>query len=109
MANESKAVIDWRSRPFFIMSRDIIDKDVHLEKPVDLAVYAVLCMYADNVDKTSYPSVVSIAKKARCSERVARRSLQALKDAGYIDIRKRSDARGFQTSNQYILLDIALS
>ncbi|MGN7387784.1 helix-turn-helix domain-containing protein [Sporosarcina sp. SAFN-015] len=106
---KDKVVIDFRERPFFLMTRDVVDKDTKLEKPVDIAVYAVLCMYADNNDKTSYPSVETIAKKARCSERVARRSLQNLKDAGYIDIRKRADARGFQASNQYVLLDVALS
>ncbi|MHC8516835.1 helix-turn-helix domain-containing protein [Sporosarcina sp. ITBMC105] len=109
MTQEEKPVIDFRERPFFLMTRDVVDKDTALQKPVDIAVYAVLCMFADNNDKTSYPSVEKIAQKARCSERVARRSLQALKDAGYIDIRKRTDKRGFQASNQYVLLDVALS
>ena len=107
--SENRTVIDWRERKFFRMTRDIIDKDIALEKPVDIAVYAVLCMYADNETKDAYPSVETIAEKSRCSERTARRSLQALKDAGYIDIRERRDARGFQTSNQYILLDVDLS
>lgn len=101
-----RPVIDWRERKFFRMTRDIVDKDKKLSRSVDIAVYAVLCMYADNETKDAYPSVSTIAEKARCSERVARRSLQALKDAGYIDIRNRSDYRGFQTSNQYVLLDV---
>ena len=106
---DDRTVIDWRERKFFRMTRDIVDKDTQLTKPVDIAIYAVLCMYADNETKDSHPSVATIAEKARCSERVARRSLQTLKDVGYIDIRERRDARGFQTSNQYVLLDVALS
>ncbi|MEK3887321.1 helix-turn-helix domain-containing protein [Bacillus sp. FSL K6-3431] len=89
-----------------MMTRDIVDNDTLLTKPVDIAVYAVLCMYADNNSKDSYPNVETIAKKSRCSERVARRSLLTLKEAGYIDIEERRDKRGYQTSNQYFLLDV---
>lgn len=103
-----RTVIDWRKRKFFMMTKDIVDKDTTLTKPVDIAVYAVLCMYADNSTKESYPSVITIAEKARCSERTARRSLTNLKESGYIEIRERRDARGFQTSNQYVLLDVNL-
>lgn len=106
---DKRTVIDWRERKFFRMTRDIVDKDTQLTKPVDIAVYAVLCMYADNDSKDSYPSVATIAEKSRCSERVARRSLQTLKESGYIDIKERRDKRGYQTSNQYFLLDVAIS
>lgn len=106
---KNKTVIDFRKRSFFLMTKDIVDKDVNLTKSVDIAIYAVLCMYADNDSKDAYPSVLTIAEKARCSERTARRSLQSLKDAGYIEITERRDARGFQTSNQYALLDVDLS
>lgn len=101
-----RTVIDFRKRNFFMVTRDVVDRDIKLTKPVDIAVYCVLCMYADNETKDAFPSVSKIAQKARCSERVARRSLQVLKEAGYIDIRERRDARGYQTSNQYILLDV---
>jgi len=106
--SDNRTVIDFRKRKFFMMTRDVVDKDTQLTKPVDIAIYAVLCMYADNNSKDSYPKVETIAEKARCSERVARRSLQSLKDAGYVDIIERRDARGYQTSNQYVLLDVDL-
>jgi len=109
LTESNRTVIDFRERKFFLMTRDIVDKDTQLTKPVDIAVYAVLCMYADNNTKDSHPSVATIAEKSRCSERVARRSLQTLKEAGYIDIEERRDKRGYQTSNQYYLLDIDLS
>ncbi len=83
----------------------MIDNDAKLSKPVELAVYAVLCMYADNTTKDAYPSVATIAKKSRCSEPVARRALISLENAGYIDIKKRFGKSGNQLSNQYYLLD----
>lgn len=99
-------VIDFRKRKFFRTTKSVIDNDDVLTKPVDIAVYTVLCMYADNEEASSYPRVETIAKKSRCSERVARRSLQTLHDVGYIYIQPRKDARGYRTSNQYFLLDI---
>ena len=63
-------------------------------------------MYADNETKDARPSVRTIAEKARCSERVARRSLANLANAGYIEIVQNFSERGYQTSNQYYLLDV---
>ena len=103
---DGKPIIDFRKRKFFRFTRKVVDDERHLTKPVEIAVYAVLCMYADNDDMSAYPSVKTIANKARCSERVVYRALDALKDAGYIDVKERRDARGFKTSNTYILLDV---
>lgn len=89
-----------------MVTKAVFSNTSKLSKPVDLAVYSVLCMYADNNDKTSHPSVATIAKMSRCSERVVHRSLATLKDAGYIDIINRTDKNGFKTSNQYALLDV---
>jgi len=101
-----KTILDFRSRKFFRMTRTVVDDESIDLKPVDIAVYSVLCMYADNDDTSSYPSVETIANKARCSMRTVHRSLDTLKDVGYIDIINRQDGRGFKTSNQYILLDV---
>lgn len=102
----NRTVIDFRKRRFTQVTRKVIEDTSKLTKPVEIAVYTVLCMYADNDTKLSYPSVETIAKKARCSVRVAHRSLAALKDAGYIDVINRTDNNGFKTSNQYALLDV---
>ncbi len=104
MVNE-QAVLDHRTNPFIMVTNEVIDNDEFLGKPVDIAVYVALCMYADNQTKTSYPKVETIAKKARCSERVARRSIKNLEEAGYIEVRPRFDTKGNQISNQYILID----
>lgn len=101
-----KTVLDFRKRKFFRMTRAVVD-NVNVDlKPIDIVVYAVLCMYADNNDTTSYASVETIASKARCSMRTVHRSLDTLKDVGYIDTINRTDRRGFRTSNQYVLLDV---
>lgn len=102
-----KTVLDFRKRKFFRMTREVVfNEDVPL-KPVDIAVYSVLCMYADNDDASSYPSVETIANKSRCSIRTAQRSIRTLESVGYIGIKNRFDRRGFKTSNQYVLLDVS--
>lgn len=102
-----KPILDFRKRKFFRMTRAVIDDESIELKPVDITVYAVLCRYADNDDMSSYPSIETLARKSRCSERTVYRSIDTLKDAGYIDIINRFDKRGFKTSNQYILLDVS--
>ncbi|MGG1595945.1 helix-turn-helix domain-containing protein [Terribacillus saccharophilus] len=104
--SEERDVIDFRNRRFVQVTKSVINNDKVLTKPVDIAVYAVLCMYADNNTKMLHPKVLTIANKARCSESVARRSLVTLKEAGYIDIVPRFGKDGKQTSNQYVLLDV---
>lgn len=101
-------VIDFRDRKFVQVTKDVLDKDTKLTKPVDIAVYTVLCMYADNQTKSSNPKLSTIADKSRCSESVARRALNNLQQAGYIEARKRADKYGRQTSNQYVLLDVGV-
>lgn len=98
--------IDFKKRRFARVTRQVINDTEKLTKPVEIAVYAVLCMYADNKTMSSHPSVATIAKKARCSERVAHRSLVTLKEVGYIEIINRTDLNGFKTSNEYVLLDV---
>lgn len=107
MVKREKTVLDFRKRKFFRMTRAVVFDEDNTLKPVDIAVYSVLCMYADNDDTSSYPSVETIAKKARCSMRTVHRSLDTLKETGYIDIINRNDARGLRTSSQYILLDVS--
>lgn len=106
MTQDKRTVIDFRKRRFVQVTREVVHNTDKLTKPVEIAVYAVLCMYADNDDKTSHPSVATIAEKSRSSERVVHRALSVLKDAGYIDIVNRTDWKGFKTSNQYVLLDV---
>lgn len=106
-SDSNKPILDFRKRKFFRMTKAIMHDDVNELKPVDIVVYSVLCMYADNDDTSSYPSVETISEKARCSKRTTHRAINTLKKAGYIDVRNRKDSRGFKTSNQYILLDVA--
>lgn len=103
---DKRTVIDFRKRRFVQVTREVIHNEALLTKPVEIAVYAVLCMYADNVTKETHPSVATIARKARCSEKSVHRAIQTLKDAGYIDVINRYDHNGFKTSNQYALLDV---
>lgn len=104
--SEDKNILDFRKRKFFRMTKEIIYNEDNELKPIDIIVYSVLCMYADNVDTSSYPSVETIAGKSRCSERTVFRALKTLSDKKYIRIVNRKDKRGFKTSSQYLLLDV---
>lgn len=104
--SDKPTVIDFRKRRFVQVTREVLHNEAVLTKSSEIAVYAVLCMYADNITKETHPSVATIAKKARCSEKSVQRAIQALKDAGYIDVVNRTDRNGFKTSNQYVLLDV---
>lgn len=101
-----KPTIDFKKRPFIMVSRDVIMSDA-ITKPVELAIYSVLCMYADNNTKSSFPHVSTIARMARCSESVARRTIKKLQDKGLIKVEPRySKHDGKQLANKYTLLDI---
>ena len=59
----------------------------------------ILLALADhaNDDGLCWPSIPSLAKKARISERQAKRIIQSLVDSGEIEIIKRGDGRGHST------------
>lgn len=68
--------------------------------PADQAQTMVLLAIADFCDDSGmcWPSVASIAQKARMSERNARRIIRALQDAGWLDI---EEQRGRNQTNRY--------
>ena len=102
---DGRTVVDFRKNKFIRVTREVIDDTSELEFSTDIAVYVVLCMYADNNTTESNPKIETIAEKARCSERTVKRALNRLRDAGYIDIRHRFNALGHRASSQYVLLD----
>lgn len=104
MTQDKRSVLDRRGMPFVWLTKAVM-MDESL-KASDKSVYAVLCMYADNNTSDCWPSRDSIMKKAGISDHSLRKSIRILKDAGYIEVRKRTNSRG-QASNLYILLDVS--
>jgi biotin operon repressor len=102
---QERDVIDLRDKKFVMVGRSIMENTDKLARPTDKLVYVMLCMYADNKTKSSYPSAERLAKLCHCSERSVRNSLKRLKEVGLIRIEIRHDARGFRTSNRYFLLE----
>jgi biotin operon repressor len=102
---EQRLVVDFRTRKFAQVTKAVLEDEVILDKPIQKLVYTMLCMYADNTKKDSYPSIKTIADKCYCSENTVRSALKKLKEVGLIEIRERRWPDGSQTSNQYILLD----
>lgn len=69
--------------------------------PNDKLVYLGLVMHADTVTGLCWPSIPTLADYIKSKERTVQRSLQALEDAGYVEVERR---RG--KSNRYYLLEV---
>lgn len=103
MSEDKRNVLDRRKNPFVWLTKAVM-KDTSL-KASDKSVYAVLCMYADNNTADCWPSRNTIMKEAGISDHSLRKSLRILKEAGYIEVRKRYNSGG-QASNLYVLLEV---
>ncbi len=92
-------------RRFVSVDYGVLHDTEHFNKIYEKMVYIVLCKYADYTDKTSFPSISTIAKQAMCSETSVREALKHLQKVGLIKVEHRKDgARNF--SNLYTILDV---
>jgi predicted transcriptional regulator len=98
-------VLDLRSRKFVQVTKSVLKDEVILDKPAQKLVYTMLCMYADNQTKNSYPSIKTLATKCCCSETSVKYALKKLRDVGLIEVRHRRRSDGNNDSNIYVLLD----
>lgn len=98
----TQSVVDKRG-PFTIISDKVIMSD-KWTKPVELAIYAVICKHAHNTTSKTHLRISTIAAEAKCSEKVVSRSLQTLEAAGFIRIIKNYRADGGRTYNTYEIL-----
>jgi DNA-binding transcriptional MocR family regulator len=67
-------------------------------------LYTLLCVYA-NADGEARPSGNTLQAELGCSENTRKRAVNELVGAGYLEVLARTDERGRQTSNLYVLLD----
>lgn len=72
---------------FAIVYHEIIDDETL--NTYDLAIYTVLCKFANLKTGECFPKQSKIAKKAGCSTGKVSESLKKLKEKGYINIRKK--------------------
>jgi len=98
----TQSVVDKRG-PFTIISDKVIMSD-KWTKPVELAIYAVICKHAHNTTAKSNLRISTIAREAKCSEKVVSRSLRTLESAGFIRIIKNYRDDGGRTYNTYEIL-----
>jgi len=54
------------------------------ESPLEVAILVALADFADDDGASVFPSVETLARRARCSRRSAERALRALRDRGVI-------------------------
>ena len=91
--------------PFTIVDRAVLmseDLDVY-----DKTVYAILCSYANNTDRSCFPSYQTIARKAGCSRRKVISVIAHLERRGLIEKREQFSSIGDNTSNLYIVKPIS--
>lgn len=97
-----KKPLDFEDFRFVRVTRQVLDDETYLTKPVEKLVYAVLCMYASNRTMKSHPSVATLARKSCCSENTVRSALKRLEELGLVDVKQRKN--GFKNySNEYTL------
>ena len=98
-------VLDHREHRFAMVTKSVLDDEKILTKPYEKLVYAILCMYADNKTKKSFPTVKTIARKAFCGESTARAALKRLREVGLIKVVPKYHPVHGQVANTYILLE----
>lgn len=82
---------------------------VHISRDSSLSIlarhlYTLLCGYAD-VDGQARPSAKRLEAELGVSEKTRKRAVTELVRAGYLEVLVRTDERGKQLPNLYVLLD----
>ncbi|MFS0562548.1 helix-turn-helix domain-containing protein [Terribacillus sp. 179-K 1B1 HS] len=102
MNERERKVIDFQDHRFARVTKQVLDDETYLDKPVQKLVYAVLCMYANNKTMKSHPSIPTLAKKCCCSENSVRAALAKLESLELISVTRRKKG-GVNFSNEYTL------
>lgn len=89
-------------KPYVMLYWDILKK---LDNPYELSVYVYLKKHADHATGTCYPSIATLEKETKISEKKIRLILKDLKDKKLITIQNRTLVNGGKTSNIYKLLE----
>lgn len=91
-----------RERPFVMVDYAVVMSGQL--SVYELAVYLVLCAYADSQEGTCFPSYQTIAGKAGCSRRKAIDAMARLESLGLIRKEVRKNPCGDNTSNLYTIV-----
>lgn len=105
MTEENSGVLDLRDHKFAQVTKCVLEDTEILDKSAQKLVYVMLCMHADNVKKTSFPSIKTLAAECLCSENTVRAALKKLKEVGLIEISERKSKESGQLSNLYVILN----
>lgn len=91
-----------RERPFVMVDYAVVMSGQL--SVYELAVYLILCAYADSREGTCFPSYQTIARKAGCSRRKAIDAVARLESLGLIRKEVRKNPCGDNTSNLYTVV-----
>lgn len=89
-------------KPYVILYWDILSK---LDNPYELSVYVYLRKHADHTTGTCFPSIATLEKETKISEKKIRLILKDLKEKKLITIQNRTLGNGGKASNIYRLLE----
>ena len=96
-------VRDMRNGHFFWMHNVVLDDYGAQLGAYGIAVYAVLCRFANNETQLAFPGIATIASRVACSERQVQRMLKKLEAIGLIGIRSVNTKTGAYAHNEYVL------
>lgn len=89
-------------KPYVVLYWDILNK---LDDPYELSVYVYLRKHADHATGTCFPSIATLEKETKISEKKIRLILKDLKKKKLITIQNRTLGNGGKASNIYRLLE----
>lgn len=72
---------------------------------VDQSVFLAIASFA-GCDRSSFPSYITIAKRAKVSKPTVSKSLKKLEEYGYIQVIRKTNKRGEKENNCYIINDL---
>jgi hypothetical protein len=99
-------VRDLRGGGWFRVDNTVIDKYGAALGAYGIAVYAVLCRFANNDTQETYPSLATIGKRIGCARSTVQKSIKALEVEGLICKEQVRSDRGDWDHNRYWLLDV---
>ena len=106
MSQNGIEVRDLRPGGWFRLDNAVIDDHGAELGAYGIAVYCVLCRFADNETQETYPSLATIAGLIGCSRRTVIRIIPKLEELGLICVEKVRSEHGDYDHNRYWLLAV---
>ena len=103
MMNEQDFDVQRSSSVFWFVCVDIDVLEDERLTPIEKVVFALLCRYASPQNRAGYPSIKTLAQKAKCSEFSVQKAIKRLVEFGLVKRQERF-INGRQTTSLYTVI-----